>query len=164
MRTDNDIFKHKTKEEYRFAGIQRAINICRSSLQRDVQGATILGFESKLNGFTTRIPPCDISIVADSFIQCLKKFSIFLAEKDLEHDVQAALPDITASFFGGSDDEEIVHQMQKAKAQNMFSFLQEHSSELKQLKGSTLAAPLERCKDIIEKAYDTTDRSTAGCN
>ena len=46
----------------------------------------------------------------------------------------------------------------------MFSFLQEHSSELKQLKGSTLAAPLERCKDIIEKAYDTTDRSTAGCN
>jgi putative ATP-dependent endonuclease of the OLD family len=164
VRTDNDIFRHTTKEEYRFAGIIRAISICRLSLERDQEGIALLSLEEKLKGFSTKTPPHENLTVADSFTRCLKRFNIFLAEKDLEHDIQAALPNETASFFGVSSDEEIVRQMQKAKAQNMFRFLQKHSSSLKRLSESALAEPLKRCKKIIEMTYVTTDTRTASNN
>ena len=96
--------------------------------------------------------------IANKFIELLKRFNVFVAVKDLENDLQALLPDVTADFFGSEDGDEVIRQMQKFKAKNMYSFLVSKSTELIRLKDSSLAEPLHKCKELVEN-YEIEKRT-----
>lgn len=150
MRTDNDIFQIPKKKAYRFAGIQRAVNICQNYYQPDKKFTRLLGQRDKLQGFRSERPPEGAQKVARKFIRALEKYDIFLSDVDLEHDVHDALRDVTAKYFNLDSDEEIICEMQKQKATFMFAFLREHSDALGRLADHHLAKPLLRCKAIVE--------------
>lgn len=151
IRTDNDIFKIPRQEAYRFAGVQRGIEIYRTFFMQDEEFEEMLQqCEDKLEGFPTCEPPPENLEAAQKIVQMLEDIDIFIAGIDLEHDLHDALGKITSDFFGLTEDEEIVRQMQKRKATFMFAFLREHSTALSRLHNHFLAKPLLRCREIVE--------------
>lgn len=164
IRTDNDICKIPYRDGYRYAGVQRAIDLCRDQLVLDGEAKALLQEESKLSNFRVKPPPPENSAVAQQFTELLQRFNIYMAEVDLETDIQKHLKAATAAFYGEEKDEDIVAEMQKFKATNMFKFLCEHSDTLKELHSTSLAKPLFRCKQIIEEMYATTNPGTTKCD
>jgi len=154
VRTDNDIFKIPGHEAYRFAGVQRGVEIYRAFFEKDVEFETLLQqYESRLKGFSDLRPPPESLEAARKIVQMLEKFDIFVAGADLEHDLHRALGKTISDFFGIAGDSEIVRQMQKRKATFMFAFLREHSDALGDLKDDPLAKPLLRCQEIMEARF-----------
>jgi putative ATP-dependent endonuclease of the OLD family len=151
IRTDNDIFKIPKQDAYRFAGVQRGIEIYRTFSERDEEFDRLLHLhEGKLGGMPTRRPPDENLAAARQIVHGLEDFNIFIAGVDLEHDLHNALGSTTSDFFDLTADEEIIRQMQKRKATFMFDFLRSHSNTLADLRDHSLAKPLLRCQEIVE--------------
>jgi putative ATP-dependent endonuclease of the OLD family len=152
IRTDNDVFKIPKQDAYRFAGVQRGVEIYRMFFDSDEDFDRLLEqHEDKLKDFPTPQPPPENLDVVRQIIQKLEDFNIFVADVDLEHDLHNALRSVTSDFFGpASDNETIIQRMQKQKAINMFAFLTEHSDDLADLRDHSLAKPLLRCQQIVE--------------
>lgn len=150
IRTDNDIFKIKGKDEYRFAGVQRAINIYRRYFESDIELDRLLEDEHLLSGFPERTPPPENQDYAEEVATKLEEFGIYLSMWDLERDLHKALGDTVEEYFGFTDDEELLEKMQKRKATFMFEFMNEKMDVLSDLADDKIALPLYRCKEIAE--------------
>ncbi len=163
VRTDNDIFKIPKQEKYRFAGIQRAIEIYRSFCPKNEKLEILLADASPLV-FDTPIPPPKSLAHAKQITELLETFGIFMAGRDLENDLYSQLPEITKEYFGIDDGEIIVGEMQKRKATFMFEFLQHNSENLDKLRESVISMPLKKCQELIKHLYGTPTYSRPGKN
>ncbi len=153
LRTDNDIFKIPKKEEYRFAGIQRCISICRDYFQKDETTDNLLKVnESNLQGFVTP-NPAEINIKSASIIiKDLERYKIYLSNKDLENDLfNTSIKDDLKNHFSDIDEAEIISEMQKRKASFMYDFLRSNKESLAKLAKDSIAKPLLKCKEVIEE-------------
>jgi len=153
LKTDNDISKIPKKDEYRFAGIQRCINIYRNHFQLDADMEKLLKEEqSFLQGFKSKTPG-DVNKKAAAMIRAsLEKFNMHLSDDDLENDVfNSALKDDITSYFHDMDEAEIVPSMQLKKATFMYDFIKENRERLSILAESKISQPLIQCRNIIEK-------------
>jgi len=153
LRTDNDIFKIPKKEEYRFAGIQRCISICRDYFQKDEATNNLLKEnESNLKGFTNPVPAENNIKSASIIIKDLERYKIYLSNKDLENDLfNTDVKEDLEKHFSDIDVDEIIPEMQKRKASFMYDFLRNNKESLTKLIKDPIAKPLLKCKEIIEE-------------
>ncbi len=156
LRTDNDVFKIKNKELYRFAGIQRGISYYKDYFVKDDKFEKIIeDNEQLISSFTKPIPAANI-IAANRIKKELNEFNIYIAEKDLENDLfNSEIKEDLEKYFPDSDD--IIGLMQKRKATFMYDFLKNKKNSLKKLKGNNLALPLFSCVEIIERIQNEAD-------
>ncbi|TDB64359.1 ATP-dependent nuclease [Arundinibacter roseus] len=153
LRTDNDIFKIPKKEEYRFAGIQRCISICKNYFQKDETTEKLLKEnESHLKGFNNP-NASEINIKSASIIiKDLERYKIYLSNRDLENDLfNTKIKEDLKNYFSDIGEHEIINEMQKRKASFMFKFLRNNKESLKKLSEDPIAKPLLKCKEIIEE-------------
>jgi len=158
LRTDNDIFKIKDKEKYRFAGIQRGISFYRECYNNDEFEKILEENESLISGFIEPTP-IDNKKAANKIKEKLKGFYIYIAEKDLENDLyNSKIKEDLEEYFSEYDN--IVNLMQKRKATFMYDFLKNKKDSLIKLKDSEIAQPLFKCVEIIERIQNETDWAT----
>ncbi len=153
LRTDNDIFKIPKKEEYRFAGIQRCISICRDYFQKDETTDKLLEEnENNLQGFANPNPAEINTKSASIIIKDLERYKIYLSDKDLENDLfNTKIKDDLKNHFSEIDEADIISEMQKRKASFMYDFLRSNKESLAKLADDKIAMPLLKCKEIIEE-------------
>ncbi|MEQ8572031.1 MAG: AAA family ATPase [Deltaproteobacteria bacterium] len=157
LRTDNDVSKIPKQQAYRFSGAERALKLARDFFDGFTEPEHFSGDEEKLKGFATRDPPPqDNQAVADAVKAGVESFGVFLAKRDLEHDLFDQLPDPWKEFTGEDDRGAVVARMQSKKATVMFDFLREKQDALGALGDSDLARPLVRAKQLVaqERADD----------
>ena len=156
VRTDNDIFKIPKKDAYRFAGSERGLSIATTiypQLYKKCQRT--IKYVPKLRNFSSDIDiPGENKFAARCVNRMLSRLNIFIAEEDLERDIQLNLKEELSRFLNKIDDEEIINDMQKRKATFMFSFLEENSDALKKLEDTSIAKPLTCCRFIAESIVE----------
>ncbi|WP_423738038.1 ATP-dependent nuclease [Chitinophaga caseinilytica] len=153
MRTDNDIMKIPKKDEFRFAGVQRAIKAYKNLPADSGIEALISTNFAALSGFSPALPPAFNTEIASNFITKLKTKNIFLSKIDLEQDLlESEISQSILEFLDVTDKQEALTIMQKRKATSMYRFLSSKSDSLKQLKNTEFAEPLYACKSLIENA------------
>jgi putative ATP-dependent endonuclease of the OLD family len=159
LRTDNDIFQVPYKEEYRYAGIQRCIELCKKHFKSNETTNELLAVnEANLSGFTTANPDVENIKSASIVIEDLKRYNMFLSVIDLENDLfNTAIKDDIINYFDDIPESEIVTAMQKRKATFMYSFLKTKKDKLSKLVGDPIVKPLLQCKSIIEKIQNETN-------
>lgn len=161
MRTDNDILKIPKKDEYRFAGIERAVACLEIGCLIDVADKQKIDDCKKLlRGFS------DINNIPEKSKNAVKwlrdfmeGYSIQLADKDLETDLmKSPLREALINYYGDDDaaevdDDDIIKEMQKHKALNMYHFLLKNKDKLGLLREDKLFTLLVEAKDYIVKNY-----------
>ena len=89
----------------------------------------------------------------------MNDYDIQLADVDLETDMMnSPLRDSLKEYYdenGEMNDREIIEEMKKHKALNMYHFLQKNKEQLHLLKDDKLAALLISAKQYIESHYGT---------
>lgn len=153
--TDNDIFKIPRQDAYRFAGVQRALDIYGTFFEPSEEAANLLEEEALLLGFDKDAIPEESIKFADQVIGFLENYGVFIAGVDLEHDLYQQIPEATAGYFGLGEEDDVIAEMQKRKATFMFDFIRNNQEELNKLKGTPISEPLECCKRIAETVYGT---------
>lgn len=161
LRTDNDILKVPKKDEYRYAGIGRALACLEECcIINEKDKDTIDKNKKLLRGFDN---PEDIpeenKKAAEWFINFLDDYDIQLADVDLETDMlNSSLQDSLKEYYdedGEMSDREIIEEMKKHKALNMYNFLKKNKEQLHLLKDDKLATMLIKAKEYIESHYGT---------
>ena len=145
LRTDNDITKIPKKDEYRYAGIERAV-ACLEECHIIDEGEkdTIKNNKKLLRGFNN---PEDIP-----------EKNREAAEWFIADMMNSPLRDSLKEFYDEDNemsDGEIIDEMKKHKALNMYHFLQEKKEQLHLLKDDRLAILLISAKQYIESHYGT---------
>lgn len=148
IRTDNDVFKTPRTDTFRFAGILRSVELART-YRRDFDPAHAGNLELLSGFFNPEQIPEDSQRVATDMRALLAQYGIFVARKDLEHDLCAAHTGPVLEYTGEQTLEAAVKSMQSAKANFMFGFLQAQSETLSKLVNSDLAAPLAFCQQLV---------------
>ncbi|MFW2606387.1 ATP-dependent nuclease [Aliarcobacter butzleri] len=156
MRTDNDIFKVPKQDTYRFAGIQRSMDIYKTFiLNGEELNTTYQAHLANVHGITL---PADEGVI-NSTIELktlLEQSNLFLSQEDLEKDlVNSPLLTKLKEFYDLTTKDEILVEMQNRKGGSMFEFLQKHQSDLSILLTDPISLPLLKCKKIIEAINDT---------
>ena len=145
----------------RYAGIERAVACLEECCIIDEgKKDTIKNNKKLLRGFNN---PEDIPEknreAAEWFIDFLDGYDIQLANVDLETDMMNSLLRNSLKEFYDEDnemsDEEIIDEMKKHKALNMYHFLQKKKEQLHLLKDDRLANLLISAKEYIESHYGT---------
>lgn len=156
LRTDNDIFKVPNNETFRMAGLQRIISLFKSAYNNENEVLELIRANEHLfSGFPNADPPQATIEVCELILERLRLFGLYLSEQDLERDLYNSLirEDLSA-FYADHEEDEIVKQMQKRKATNMYDFLKSNKACLSKLAESKLAEPLLKCKEIIENLHN----------
>lgn len=146
LRTDNDIFetKQKPKQHY-YAGLSRAEGIVQQLID------TKISF-SKLRYWKAQDPPEQYVEENKRIRKRLKKYGIFLADKDLETDLaQSQLQNQLLSYYRTQSVKQLVRKMQERKAENMFSFVRAQQENLKILQSDPILEPITYLLSIAEK-------------
>lgn len=157
MRTDNDIFKVPKHDTYRFAGIQRSMDIYKTFILTNGEelNTTYQAHLANVHGITL---PADEGVI-NSTIELktlLEQSNLFLSQEDLEKDlVNSPLLTKLKEFYDLTTKDEILVEMQNRKGGSMFEFLQKHQSDLSILLTDPISLPLLKCKKIIEAINDT---------
>ena len=153
IRTDNDIFKVPYKEKFRFAGIQRCIDLCREFWNIDETSNKVFEEHEKNLIWLNTNSPEEKNLLSASIIKTeLEKYNFFLSNIDLENDLyNSSLADDLKHYFIDIEDHEIVQAMQKRKASFMFDFIKSESESLSRLANDPIAKPLFCCENIIDK-------------
>jgi len=149
MRTDNDIFKIPRKEQHRYAGIQRGIDIFQTFIDEELT----VEEEECYDNIKNFDYPASLKVKesANNLIELLEENNIFLSKIDLETDlVKSPIKDKLAEFYGTDDNDEILKLMQSRKGENMFQFLHEYQDDLVVLENEPISEPLKRAKELIE--------------
>ncbi|WP_035210161.1 ATP-dependent nuclease, partial [Mesobacillus boroniphilus] len=138
VRTDNDFFKLPKKDKYWFAGIKRCIKIYKTFYEEEEGMEDLLTQENALTDVPLDVTQ-DIKELTVKLRQELEQLSMFLAEKDLEHDlrdspVSGQLEKYFGLLFEENADPEIIKEMQKKKATFMFNFINDPNTDLSVLK------------------------------
>jgi len=159
LRTDNDIFQIPKKAEYRYAGIQRCVGLCKKHFKSDtITEKTLTENEANLKGFITNKPEAINIKSASIVIADLERYKMYLSDIDLENDIfNTVLKKELKDYFSELAENEIVSAMQKRKASFMYDFLKKNKESLAKLSADPIAKPLQKCKSIIEKIQNETD-------
>lgn len=154
VRTDNDIFRTSRKDGgtyYRYAGVTRAVGLLESILGDSIPEEV----ESILTQFKPDLTwedehPAEHNTEAAMQLKTLaEEYGIHLALKDLENDLAVGpLHDQLAEYYDKQNVEDIVEQMQRRKAESMYSFLKE-GPDLTPLVCNFVAAPLRALADKV---------------
>ncbi len=159
MRTDNDIMKIPKKDEYRYAGIERALRCLEEGCYlNEKQKELIRDNRTLLRGFNdpNNVPEQN-RVAVGVMRELMDGFSIQTANVDLETDLlNSPLREVLTEYYGEGEevsDNEIIAEMQKHKGLNMYHFLQKKKDKLTLLKDDRMAELLFEAKDYIEKNY-----------
>ena len=144
LRTDNDIFAVPKTDRYRYAGVQRAVDLLdvlpmspelNDAVAQSEMDAPMLEWDGA--------NPEQVNIDAEKRIMGkLKPCGIYIADKDLETDLaNSAIANQLQCHYGISDITKLIAKMQQRKAENMHGFISEANS-LDQLANNALAEPL----------------------
>lgn len=144
LRTDNDIFAVPNTDRYRYAGVQRAVDLLdvlpmspelNDAVAQSKKDAPMLEWDGA--------DPEQVNIDAGKRIMGkLKPCGIYIADKDLETDLaNSAIANQLQCHYGISDITKLIAKMQQRKAENMHGFISEANS-LDQLANNALAEPL----------------------
>lgn len=144
IRTDRDLSKIPYHDgEYRFAGIQRAVNLCREDQKTGMPDASLL------TGFSCDPIPQANQEAARQTVERLEAIGIHVADNDLEQDLYDAIPDALLDYTGAGDREAAVKRMQISKGKSMFEFVRSRPLDLQGLEQSGLAKPLHYCVRLV---------------
>ena len=82
----------------------------------------------------------------------MDNYNIYLSVNNLEKDLVASkLRASLSEYYGESDDCKLVAIMQKRKAENMLSYLEDYEDALKVLEDDDIVIPLKRIVSLVEK-------------
>jgi putative ATP-dependent endonuclease of the OLD family len=134
VRTDNDIIKVPkiTPQKWNFAGLNRALNICKQST---IDYIDHYPSEKEIN---------------DQWIEVSKKANlqgVFISMIDLENDLGQACEAEIKKYTDANDLVDAVKYMQARKAIRMGEFLKDFNASLKNLNTHDLAKPLLYCAE-----------------
>lgn len=161
VRTDNDIMKIPKKQAYRYAGLERGLgcleagcNVKPADQEKvDEMSKLIHGFPDKDN------IPENVIEAATWLKKFMAGYDILIADVDLETDmINSELHDALKDYYDEDDemsDEEIIQEMKKQKAINMYDFLKAQKTELSTLVDDNLSLPLRKAQEFIEEHYGT---------
>lgn len=159
MRTDNDIIRIPRKDEFRYAGIERALNCLEGGCELEEGEKRIIEDNRPLlRGFNNpdNVPEANQK-AATNLIELLDCYSIQIANVDLETDLMnGPLRAALVSYYDGNNelsDIDIIKEMKKHKGLNMYHFLQKNKEKLKNLREDRLSRLLYEAKDYIEENY-----------
>jgi putative ATP-dependent endonuclease of the OLD family len=157
MRTDNDIFKVPKHDTYRYAGIQRSMDIYKTFILDDGEELDAT-YQAHLDNVHRVIMPANVGVI-DSILELktlLEQSNLFLSQEDLEKDlINSPLIEKLKEFYELTNEDDILVEMQTRKGGSMFEFLQKYQSDLSILSTDPISLPLLRCKEIIEANNDT---------
>jgi putative ATP-dependent endonuclease of OLD family len=149
IRTDPDLSKVPHRDEYRFAGIQRGLDLCRT--HKPDADETKFADSHLLQGFPNGQVPQPSLKAAEDIVTELKRVGIFIANNDLEQDLYDSLPAVVEAATGAPHREGAVGVMQRSKGKSMFSFLREHADSLDALAETDLSLPLAYCMGLVQR-------------
>ena len=154
LKTDNDVFSYKDGKN-RFVGLERAVGLLGYINETtEAKELVTLFNENKSLIMWNLTENCteEALTLANSFREKLKKFNIFLSDKDLETDLASSeIYDTLKKHYGTATKEETINMMQKRKAENMFSFIRssEGKDSLVLIKSKPIVEPLDCLLEII---------------
>ncbi|MEK3737899.1 MULTISPECIES: ATP-dependent nuclease [Paenibacillus] len=161
LRTDNDIFNksHKVSPSVSIelsyqAGISRVMGIYEELLERGNEALLeYWKLNQKDNEWLEKVSiPEKAKLLSEYITKAIEKDNIYLSMKDLENDlVESKLYSFLKKFYNTTTKKSTVKKMQKAKAENMLSFLKSNINNLEVLKGDKIAEPLEQIKILAER-------------
>lgn len=158
-RTDNDIFQIQRHDTYRFAGIERGIELAKQSCDlEETDEKVIAAYSSKIRGFEDKNSiQEEVQEAADKLRDVLEDYDIFIADVDFETDLcNGPLKDALKEYYGESlSDSSLIEKMKAHKAINIYDFLKAHKDCLGVLEKDYIAEPLLSAKKYIEDKYGT---------
>lgn len=158
-RTDNDIFKIQHQDAYRFAGIERGLDLAKQSCDLEETDEKVIDANScKIHGFVDKNSiPSKVLEAADKLRDVLANYDIFIADVDFETDLcNGPLKDALKEYYGDLlSDSSLIKKMKSHKAINIYDFLKNHKERLEALADDYIAKPLLSAKNYIEDKYGT---------
>lgn len=162
LRTDNDTFRktkieNDEKLEYSYqAGISRIMGIYEDLLSTD-DNQDLINYwkenKSKNEWLKSNERPQQAIDLAKYISDKAKDNNIYLSKEDLENDMVNSnlYSSLNAYYEDTKDKKRIVAKMQKAKAENMFNYLQSSIDDLKNLREDDLSTPLFKIKKLAQE-------------
>lgn len=158
-RTDNDIFKIQHQDAYRFAGIERGLDLAKQSCDLEETDEKVIdAYSCKIHGFVDKNSiPSKVLEAADKLRDVLANYDIFIADVDFETDLcNGPLKDALKEYYGELlSDSSLIKKMKSHKAINIYDFLKNHKERLEALADDYVAKPLLSAKNYIEDKYGT---------
>lgn len=158
-RTDNDIFKIQHQDAYRFAGIERGLDLAKQSCDLEKTDEKVIDtYSCKIHGFVDKNSiPSKVLEAADKLRDVLANYDIFIADVDFETDLcNGPLKDALKEYYGDLlSDSSLIKKMKSHKAINIYDFLKNHKERLEALADDYVAKPLLSAKNYIEDKYGT---------
>ena len=158
-RTDNDIFKIQHQDAYRFAGIERGLELAKQSCDLEETDEKVIdAYSCKIHGFVDKNSiPSKVLEAADKLRDVLANYAIFIADVDFETDLcNGPLKDALKEYYGDLlSDSSLIKKMKSHKAINIYDFLKNHKERLEALADDYIAKPLLSAKNYIEDKYGT---------
>ena len=158
-RTDNDIFKIQHQDAYRFAGIERGLELAKKSCDLEETDEKVIdAYSCKIHGFVDKNSiPSKVLEAADKLRDVLANYDIFIADVDFETDLcNGPLKDALKEYYGDLlSDSSLIKKMKSHKAINIYDFLKNHKERLEALADDYIAKPLLSAKNYIEDKYGT---------
>lgn len=158
-RTDNDIFKIQHQDAYRFAGIERGLELAKQSCDLEETDEKVIdAYSCKIHGFADKNSiPSKVLEAADKLRDVLANYDIFIADVDFETDLcNGPLKDVLKKYYGDLlSDSSLIKKMKSHKAINIYDFLKNHKERLEALADDYIAKPLLSAKNYIEDKYGT---------
>lgn len=158
-RTDNDIFKIQHQDAYRFAGIERGLELAKQSCDLEETDEKVIdAYSCKIHGFVDKNSiPSKVLEAADKLRDVLANYDIFIADVDFETDLcNGPLKDALKEYYGDLlSDSSLIKKMKSHKAINIYDFLKNHKDRLEALADDYIAKPLLSAKNYIEDKYGT---------
>lgn len=158
-RTDNDIFEIQHQDAYRFAGIERGLELAKQSCDLEETDEKVIdAYSCKIHGFADKNSiPSEVLEAADKLRDVLANYNIFIADVDFETDLcNGPLKDALKEYYGDLlSDSSLIKKMKSHKAINIYDFLKNHKERLEALADDYVAKPLLSAKNYIEDKYGT---------
>ncbi len=149
VRTDNDVIAIPNADTFRFAGIQRGVNLLREFRPASEYARITEQTLGHLSGFTSQPIPEEHVEAATECRRVLVENAIFVGDVDLETDLVAELGEVMQAATGTNSPEAAIKQMRNRKATFMFDFLLAYSAELAALSAGQLAHPLWQARAFV---------------
>lgn len=165
LRTDNDIFSKPgnapTKKYY--AGISRIMGIIEDSKKESCFDLLKFWNEHKSENEWPKnedIPIC-AKMLNNYIREHVNPLGIFISDIDLENDLaRSELSQKLLEYYGTKSIECLVKDMQKKKAENMLTFLNDNREHLTLLKNSTITMPLSFLAKTVTERTKPNDKGT----
>lgn len=136
VRTDNDCSKIPKKQEWQYAGLNRALSLIGST---------------KLLPSNVVITKSQLLSEREKYNELLNVRNVFVSHIDLEHDVSIELGEELRDYAGVDNDEDAAKYLRGRKAIRMREFLKGNSDSLKRLRDGELIKPLQLAVSLAKE-------------